>query len=72
MRNYVDIYHNKWYNAALSFSEKVEVVEAKARVCRLQINRSNVPSERVSDYFKKTTLRGLNFAWIKFRGFHGF
>ena len=54
MRNSVDIYHNKWYNAPLSLSEKVEVVEAKPRVCRLQINRSNVPSESVSDYFKKT------------------
>ena len=45
MRNSVDIHHNRWYYIALSLSDKVEVVEAKPRTCRREINISNLPSD---------------------------
>ncbi|XP_046862770.1 52 kDa repressor of the inhibitor of the protein kinase-like [Xenia sp. Carnegie-2017] len=54
VRNEVDVYHANWYSIALTMAEKVGVEEKKPRTCGRQAIRSNVPSESVSDYFKKT------------------
>lgn len=53
-RSSVDEHHEKWYEKVLLLSEKVNVPEAKPRTAALQRNRSNVPFESVSDYFKKS------------------
>ncbi|XP_046853058.1 52 kDa repressor of the inhibitor of the protein kinase-like [Xenia sp. Carnegie-2017] len=54
VRNEVDVYRANWYSIALTMAEKVGVEEKKPRTCGRQAIRSNVPSESVSDYFKKT------------------
>ena len=54
-RNNIDTYHSKWYAKALRLAEDVNVDESKPRTCGRQINRSNVPAESVSDYFKKSS-----------------
>ena len=54
VRNEVDVDHANWYSIALKMAEKVGDEEKKPRTCSRQAIRSNVPSESVSDNFKKT------------------
>nr|XP_047127703.1 52 kDa repressor of the inhibitor of the protein kinase-like [Hydra vulgaris] len=52
-RNDIDSFHNNCYEAACLLSSKAEIFVLKPRTCSIQKNRSNVPSEFVSDYFKR-------------------
>ncbi|XP_065681485.1 52 kDa repressor of the inhibitor of the protein kinase-like [Hydra vulgaris] len=52
-RNDIDSFHNNCYEAACLFSSKAEIFVLKSRTCSIQKNRSNVPSESVSEYFKR-------------------
>ncbi|XP_057307639.1 52 kDa repressor of the inhibitor of the protein kinase-like [Hydractinia symbiolongicarpus] len=54
-RNAVDAYHEMWYEKAVSLAQKVCVTPTKPRTCGRQKNRSNIPAENISDYFKRTT-----------------
>nr|XP_047129330.1 52 kDa repressor of the inhibitor of the protein kinase-like [Hydra vulgaris] len=53
IRNDIDSFHNNCYEAACLLSSKAEISVLKPRTCSIQKNRSNVPSESVSDYFKR-------------------
>ncbi|XP_065683286.1 52 kDa repressor of the inhibitor of the protein kinase-like [Hydra vulgaris] len=53
IRNDIDSFHNNCYEAACLLSSKAEIFVLKPRTCFIQKNRSNVPSESVSDYFKR-------------------
>ena len=52
-RRNVDQFHNNCYKSVLELAEKVKVDEMKPRTAAIQKNRNNIPSESVSDYFKK-------------------
>ena len=52
-RNTVDDFHNNCYRIILEMANKVSINETKPRTAAFQKNRNNVPSESVSDYFKK-------------------
>ncbi|XP_057316859.1 52 kDa repressor of the inhibitor of the protein kinase-like [Hydractinia symbiolongicarpus] len=54
-RNAVDAYREMWYEKAVSLAQKVCVTPTKPRTCGRQKNRSNIPAENISDYFKRTT-----------------
>nr|XP_047123059.1 52 kDa repressor of the inhibitor of the protein kinase-like [Hydra vulgaris] len=53
VRNNIDSFHNNCYEAACLLSSKAEIFVSKPRTCSIQKNRSNVPSESVSEYFKR-------------------
>ena len=53
-RNTVDEFHNNCYRIILEISNKVDISETKPRAAAFQKNRHNVPSESVSDCFKKS------------------
>ena len=52
-RNTVDTFHKKCYSDIVEIACKVGIEECKPRTSKLQRNRNNIPSESVSDYFKK-------------------
>ena len=52
-RNTVDTFHKKCFSDILEIACEVDVEENKPRGSKLQSNRNNVPSETISDYFKK-------------------
>ena len=52
-RSNVDQFHNNCYKSVLELAKKVKVDEIKPRTAAIQRNRNNIPSESVSDYFKK-------------------
>ena len=52
-RSTVYEFHNNCYRIILEIANKVSISEAKSRTAAFQKNRNNVPSELVSDYFKK-------------------
>ena len=54
MRREVDYFHDIWYTQALSLAKDVNVLEAKPRTCRRQINWSNLPADDVSEYYKRS------------------
>ena len=51
--NTVDIFHKKCYSDIVELACKVGIEECKPRTSKLQRNRHNIPSESISDYFKK-------------------
>ena len=53
-RQEVDEFHRKWYNKALTLTEKINITETMPRVIGTQIHRRNIPAESVSDYYKRT------------------
>ena len=52
-RRNVDKFHNNCYKSVPELAKKVKVDEIKPRTAVIQRNRNNIPSESVSDYFKK-------------------
>ena len=52
VRSEKDYYHGEWYKITLALAEKVNVEESKSQTCRKQTNRSNPPSDDISDHFK--------------------
>ncbi|XP_065667641.1 52 kDa repressor of the inhibitor of the protein kinase-like [Hydra vulgaris] len=52
-RNDIDSFHNNCYEAACLLSSKAEIFVLKPRTYSIQKNRFNVPSESVSEYFKR-------------------
>ena len=57
-RSNVDQFHN-CYKSVLELAKKVKVGEIKPRTAAIQRNRNNIPSESVSDYFKKVVTMTL-------------
>ncbi|XP_065668089.1 52 kDa repressor of the inhibitor of the protein kinase-like [Hydra vulgaris] len=53
IRNDIDSFHNNCYEAACLLLSKAEIFVLKPRTCSIQKNRFNVPSESVSEYFKR-------------------
>ena len=51
-RNTVDTFHKKCYSDIAEIACKVGIEECKPRTPKLQRNRSNFPSESISDYSK--------------------
>ena len=51
--NTVDTFHKKCYSDIVEIACKVGIEECKPRTSKLQRNRNNIPSESISDYFKK-------------------
>jgi hypothetical protein len=54
IRNGVDNYHAKWYKLALELAAKINIDESKPRTRNSQIHRSNIPSDSIFDYYKKS------------------
>ena len=52
-QNTVDEFHNNCYRIILEMANKVSIDGTKPRTAASQKNRSNVPSESVSDNFEK-------------------
>ena len=52
-RNTVDTFHKKCYSDIAEIACKVGIEECKPRTSKLQRNYNNIPSESISDYFKK-------------------
>ena len=52
-RNTLDEFHKNYYRIILEIASKVSINETKPRTVAFQKNRNKVPSESVSDYFKK-------------------
>ena len=52
-RNTLDEFHKNYYRIILEIASKVNINETKPRTVAFQKNRNKVPSESVSDYFKK-------------------
>ena len=52
-RNTVDTFHKKCYSDIVEIACKVGIEECKPRTSKLQRNHNNIPSESISDYFKK-------------------
>ena len=51
--NTVDTFHKKCYSGIVEIPCKVSIEDWNPRSSKLQRNRNNIPSESVSDYFKK-------------------
>ena len=58
-RKNVNQFHNNCYESVLEVAKKVKVDEIKPRTAAIQRNRNNIPSESVSDYFKKAVTMPL-------------
>ena len=58
-RRNVDQFHNNCYKSVLELAKKVKVDEIKLHTGAIQRNRNNIPSESVSDYFKKVVTMPL-------------
>ena len=54
MRVDIESCHNKWFEEAVTLAESLEICVEKNRTCKRQSNRINVPSESVSEYFKRS------------------
>ena len=52
-RSTVDTFHKKCYSDIVELACKVGIGECKSRTSKLQRNHNNIPSESISDYFKK-------------------
>ena len=46
--------HTQALSLAGSLAKDANVLEAKPRTCRRQINRSNLPADDVSEYYKRS------------------
>ena len=49
----VDAFHKKCYSDIVELVCKVGIKECKPRTSKSQRKRNNIPSESISDYFKK-------------------
>ena len=58
-RRNVDQFHNKCYKSVLELAKKVKVDVIRPCTAAIQRNRNNIPSESVSDYFKKVVTMPL-------------
>ena len=58
-QNNVDEFHNKCYRIILEIANKVSINETKPRTATFQKYSNNVPSDSVSDYFKKVVTTPL-------------
>ena len=58
-RNTVDTFHKKCYREIIQLACNVGIEECKLRTFKLQRNRNNIPSESISDYFKKVVMISL-------------
>ena len=58
-RSNVDQFHNNCYKSVPELAKKVKFDEIKPRTAAIQRNRNNIPSESVSDYFKKVVTMPL-------------
>ena len=52
-RNTVDTFHRKCHSDIVELACKVGIEECKPKTSKLQRNRNNIPSESISDYFRK-------------------
>ena len=52
-RNLIDSYHEIWFQKATEIANEVGAPITNRRICRRQVNRSNIPAESVNDYFKR-------------------
>ena len=52
-REEIDHRHKSWYEEAVSLAETVGTVPSKPRTASVQRNRSNTPSDTVSEYFRR-------------------
>lgn len=53
IRDDIDTNHETWYKEAESIASSLDIPVTKSRTCSRQTNRVNVPSESVSQYFKR-------------------
>ena len=51
-----ETFHKKYYNDIVELACKVAFAECKPRTSELQRNHNNIPSEFISDYFKKVLM----------------
>ena len=58
-RSSFDQFHNNCYKSVLELAKKIKFGEIKPRTAAIQRNRNNIPSESVSDYFKKVVTMPL-------------
>ena len=58
-RSNADQFHNNCYKSVIELAKKVKVGEIKPPTAVIQRNRNNIPSESVSDYFKKVVTMPL-------------
>ena len=49
----VDRYHDQWYEDAVKLADSVGVTPKMHRVCNTQIHRENIPSNTVSEYYRR-------------------
>ena len=54
MRTSVDRYHDQWYEDAVKLADSVGVTPKMPRVCNTQIHRENIPSNTISEYYRRT------------------
>ncbi len=52
-RNLIDSYHDTWFQKATEIANEIGAPITNRRLCRRQVNRSNIPAESVKDYFKR-------------------
>ena len=52
-REEIDHRHKFWYEEAVSLAETVGTVPSKPRIASVQQNRSNTPSDTVSEYYRR-------------------
>ena len=57
--NNIGQFHNNCYKLVLELAKKVKVDEIKPPTAAIQRNHKNIPSESVSDYFKKVVTISL-------------
>ena len=65
-RTTVDTFHKKCDSDILELACKVGIEECKPRTSKFQRNRNNVPSESISDHFKKVVREDLTMLLFKF------
>ena len=50
----VNRYHDQWYEDAVKLADSVGVTPKMPRVCNTQIHRENIPSNTISEYYRRT------------------
>ena len=53
VRNFIDSYHDQWYEIALTLAKKVDVEESKLRTVGRQTTKSNHPYQSICEYYKR-------------------
>ena len=58
----MDEKHQEWYDEASKIPSSVQVFESRPKIVGRQRNRDSLPSDSVSDYYKRTcSIPVLNF-----------